>query len=407
MKTILLNGWCLALQAISTFLFLTSATLGLAQISVVSSGSSIETFDSKPGATNWATASLAAGPNTTAALDSAVQAIAATGIPTTLAVNPTNPPGSFALAQWCSSGKYIQTAPTGNGAALVKMVLRNDTGASVSSLNLSYYLTIANTPGTEQIPGHRLYYNLSGSAGSWVPIGTLSTAGSQSIPLNFSAIPWPAGSLLNLLFVDHNSTNNPDGLLQIDNVAITSVVPFACVLVTDPPQSQTVQNRQGAMFSVAASGGPQQIQWYRKSSGGAAFTNIPGATNSDYTIPAVSYPADNGAQFQAVVTNVLCSATSAVGTLRVTPDYIYHGFETAQTLDCWAFTGPWEIGVPTAGPPAGALGRRAYAGTNCAATVLAGNYSDDTSGRLESCEFTVPPASASPRQPSPALLALV
>jgi len=81
-----------------------------------------------------------------------------------------------------------------------------------------------------------------------------------------------------------------------------------------------------------------------------------------------------------------------------TTNYFYEGFETAQALDDWVVSsGTWEIGVPTFGPPTNSLGRRAFAGTNCAATVLAGNYADDTSSRLESKSFVVPPTNQNPR----------
>jgi hypothetical protein len=51
----------------------------------------------------------------------------------------------------------------------------------------------------------------------------------------------------------------------------------------------------------------------------------------------------------------------------------------------------WEIGVPTSGPGA------AHGGSNCAATVLNGNYQDDRDSRLVSPTFTVPGADLLPR----------
>src|SRR5213593_3006249 len=81
-----------------------------------------------------------------------------------------------------------------------------------------------------------------------------------------------------------------------------------------------------------------------------------------------------------------------------TTNYFYEGFETAQALDDWTISsGTWEIGRPTFGPPTNSLGQRAFAGTNCAATVLAGNYTDNTSSRLISLSFIVPPALSNPR----------
>jgi hypothetical protein len=65
------------------------------------------------------------------------------------------------------------------------------------------------------------------------------------------------------------------------------------------------------------------------------------------------------------------------------------GFELG--LGDWsAERGTWQVGVPTFGPSA------AYAGTNCAATVLAGNYPDFADSRLISAPLTLPPALAAP-----------
>jgi hypothetical protein len=59
--------------------------------------------------------------------------------------------------------------------------------------------------------------------------------------------------------------------------------------------------------------------------------------------------------------------------------------------------GIWQIGVPTTGPGA------ALEGSQCAATLLSGNYPEDRSGRLFSPTFVVPAAEALP----PQILALV
>ena len=56
----------------------------------------------------------------------------------------------------------------------------------------------------------------------------------------------------------------------------------------------------------------------------------------------------------------------------------------------------WDIGVPAAGPPL-VGSSRAHSPTNCAATLLGGNYSADSSGRLISPLFTVPAVDADTR----------
>ena len=66
------------------------------------------------------------------------------------------------------------------------------------------------------------------------------------------------------------------------------------------------------------------------------------------------------------------------------------GFELG--LGDWsADTGTWEVGVPTSGPGA------AHGGSNCLATVLGGNYEDDSSSRFISPPFVVPGADQLPR----------
>jgi hypothetical protein len=65
-------------------------------------------------------------------------------------------------------------------------------------------------------------------------------------------------------------------------------------------------------------------------------------------------------------------------------------------LGDWSVTaGTWEVGKPTVGPATNAVGFRAHSGTNCAGTVLAGNYGWNMDTRLVSPQFAVP-ASGSP-----------
>lgn len=65
------------------------------------------------------------------------------------------------------------------------------------------------------------------------------------------------------------------------------------------------------------------------------------------------------------------------------------GFESG--IGDWsASAGTWETGVPTSGPAANGAGWRAHSGTNCAATVLAGNYATFCDTRFISPPFTVP-----------------
>ena len=60
-------------------------------------------------------------------------------------------------------------------------------------------------------------------------------------------------------------------------------------------------------------------------------------------------------------------------------------FESGPNTNDWAVdAGTWEIGIPASGPNA------AHTGTNCAGTILAGNYPNNVDSRLISPPFTVP-----------------
>jgi len=67
-------------------------------------------------------------------------------------------------------------------------------------------------------------------------------------------------------------------------------------------------------------------------------------------------------------------------------------WEGNWVVDWHVDNGTWEVGTPTSGPDS------AFNGQNCAATVLAGNYSEPVDSRLiRHTSFVVPPASENPR----------
>jgi hypothetical protein len=81
-----------------------------------------------------------------------------------------------------------------------------------------------------------------------------------------------------------------------------------------PPAARTNFSGTTATFSTVASGtSPLSYQWYR------GVTPIPGATANTYSF-VCTYPADNGATFKVVVTNVVGKATSAPVTLTVSSE---------------------------------------------------------------------------------------
>jgi glucose/arabinose dehydrogenase len=102
--------------------------------------------------------------------------------------------------------------------------------------------------------------------------------------------------------------SNSFGSATSNNATLTVQTPPS---VITHPQNQTVAVGQTATFGVAATGTtPLSYQWQKNS------VDIPGANSPTYTTPPVSV-SDNTAQYRAVVSNSVGSATSNSATLTV------------------------------------------------------------------------------------------
>ncbi|MCX8157120.1 MAG: immunoglobulin domain-containing protein [Verrucomicrobiae bacterium] len=101
--------------------------------------------------------------------------------------------------------------------------------------------------------------------------------------------------------------------LSMGLMALATAAEGPPVITNNLPGTLIVLQDSAATFSLGADGtAPLSYQWYRNGN------PITGATASSYTLPSAQ-PADDLAQFFAVVTNSLGRATSAVAVLRVDP----------------------------------------------------------------------------------------
>ncbi len=88
--------------------------------------------------------------------------------------------------------------------------------------------------------------------------------------------------------------------------------------VTEQPVTVKVKAGEAASFTAAASGDPVPTVQWQVSKGGAAFTNVVGATSDTFTISAAAI-SESGDRYQAVFTNSQGDATSEPATLTVAP----------------------------------------------------------------------------------------
>ncbi len=95
--------------------------------------------------------------------------------------------------------------------------------------------------------------------------------------------------------------------------AATLTVTCTAPAIGTQPSNTSVNAGQNATFTVGATGSSLTYQWQRNT---GTWTNIGGATGATYSF-TTAYPADNGAQFQCVVTGACGTITSNVATLTV------------------------------------------------------------------------------------------
>ena len=179
-------------------------------------------FPAQPPASDWATLNItgAAGDITNSVqMDTAVAALAASGITARCASSNANPPNAVAAAVWSTTG-YMQTRATANRYCALMATLVNATGSNVTSANISYSF-VTNLLVAEQVLGQRAYYSLTGLASSWVNIPEFSSAASGTLSASLS-IAWNDGSPLYLLFTDDNGSGTPDTACQIDDFSVTT-----------------------------------------------------------------------------------------------------------------------------------------------------------------------------------------
>jgi hypothetical protein len=148
----------------------------------------------------------------------------------------------------------------------------------------------------------------------------VSTNGVDWVQNGESVQSYPAEVIVGLAASAHNNDGRTNRVLFRSFTDTT--FPGAVVTITQNPVNFTGEENHPATFTAEAtvSGAPAselQFQWQR-GDGAGGFTDILGATGSNFTFAATL--ADNGAQFRAVAFVPGASATSTAATLTVTND---------------------------------------------------------------------------------------
>ena len=273
-------------------------------ISVGPSGAGPLTFDTQPTGTDFLSAYYAgdgAAFSTTAQSDTSIASLPASALGPTfvLALATTVPPSAYAYAfRWNTNSHYLQSRPTtsnapsatASAAVVLLATLQNDTGSSQSSVTVSYDMGVTD-PLVGELPGHRVYFSMTGAAQSWQVIPEFSgveTNGRLSAVLNLGS--WPSGGTMYLLWFDDNANGVTDPGYTIDNlqVALPASIPVALV---SSPTNTVADEGQSLALRVGVTGSGLQFQWFHN---GAPMANLSYCTNGhDRTITGAAGP--NGA----------------------------------------------------------------------------------------------------------------
>jgi hypothetical protein len=181
---------------------------------------------------------------------------------------------------------------TVNAAPVAPGITTQPASVTVTAPNSATFSVVAN--GTAPL-GYQWYRSGAPIAGA---TGSSYTIGSTAVSDN--------GAQFHV--VVSNSAGNATSTAATLTVNAAPVAPA----ITTQPASLVVTEPASATFSVVATGtAPLAYQWRRNG------TPIAGATGPSYTLNPTSVAADNGAQFDVVVSNAVGSATSTLATLTV------------------------------------------------------------------------------------------
>ena len=199
-------------------------------------------FDTAPGSGDWTTLSvgtLATTYTTAPALDAAVSTLNAANITAALATTTSWPPTVSGSARWndgtgIGALRSLQTRPSANDYLVLMAKLLNATGANITSFTVSYsWGQWHNRPVNESIAGHRAFYSLTGTPGSWQLIPAFSVfdnnSPNQTLTATLNVGTWAPGTRLYLLWADDNGpgsdTDPKEGGYTLDDFTVTNVLP--------------------------------------------------------------------------------------------------------------------------------------------------------------------------------------
>jgi hypothetical protein len=138
--------------------------------------------------------------------------------------------------------------------------LTNNTRSNVATVNVSYTLTVANAV-AEEVPGQRVYYSLSGLAGTWVNIAAPAVSGRVAASISTT---WLQGTPLYVLIADDNGSGT-DSANEIDDFSVTTGgggPATNAIVITSPLEGSSIVEKANFTVTAAYTGGITNAAFY-------------------------------------------------------------------------------------------------------------------------------------------------
>ncbi len=258
---------------------------------------------------------------------------------------------SYNVGGWDgTSDRSVGTDAASTGAQVIELSLSNNTGATLNGITVSYdckcltngTIQSGGTIPTEEteLPGYCFFYSTTGTniAANWTEVGVAGNAAlvggvptqnglclpnftqgttMSSGPVNITfATPLTNNGVMHLRWADDNNTgDNPDQMVSIDNISISTYNPFALqVSITTPAPNSTLPFGTNIVITASATNPAATItnvEFFANS------TDLGGDTSSPYTFTWQNAAVGSYALTAVATDSTGLSATSSVVNITV------------------------------------------------------------------------------------------
>jgi hypothetical protein len=214
---------------------------------------------------------------------------------------------AFNYSDFSSSNRALGTSPTSGAGNILQLILSNNTGSALNSVQLSYNVRrFAAATNAETIPGYRLFVSVNGGS-TWTAITAFdattanfpNTVGTSTYNLS---IELPAtvqvnGQIRFRWVNDNSASSSVDQCIALDDVSVT-LPNGACAIPGSALASNVTTTSAILSWQPVSSAVSYNVRW--KESSATSYTNLNALTTPNYSLTGLSASSYYEFQVQAV-----------------------------------------------------------------------------------------------------------